>query len=377
MERTPSFQIPLPKHIKNQAIRNFLFFWMFFIGAFLVIIACHDLMSTHLSDRFFYGFSPARQSWFIFIIGTLFLIVSGITRYLIKITQKQVQLIQTINHNFNQEISEHLKSEQSKKQLEMALLEGQKLQAIGTLAGGIAHDFNNILYAIIGYVEMAREDIPQDTVIFKNLGKVLEASHRGRDLVARILDFGRRNQRYEQKPFPINGIMEDALSLLRPAIPSSIRINVTDCTDCVVLGNQTQLHQVIVNIINNAVDAMYGEGTITIDISKVMADDTFLKQFPKLAKRDYCKVTISDTGHGMDQTTLKRIFEPFYTTKEVGKGTGLGLATVHGIILQHQGEVTVTSQLGIGTTFTLLFPEYQETPMKMETTNGNYSFSRR
>jgi len=350
---------------------------MFLLAILFLAIACHDLLTIRLSGRFFYGFSPENQPWLLFVIGILFLIMGGITCYLIQTTQKQVQLINTINHHFNQEISEHLKAEKSKKQLEMALLEGQKLQAIGTLAGGIAHDFNNILYAIIGYVEMAREDITQDTVIFKNLGKVLEASQRGQELVARILDFGRRNQRYEQKPFPINNIIEDALSLLRPTIPASVHINSINCINCVILGNKTQLHQVIVNIINNAVDAMYGEGTITIEMTKVMVEDMYLKQFPKLPKRNYCKITISDTGHGMDQTTLKRIFEPFYTTKEVGKGTGLGLATVHGIMMQHHGEITVTSQLGVGTIFTLLLPEYQEIPTQTENTYGNYSFSGR
>lgn len=378
METTPpSFQISLPKHLKNQVIRNSFVFFLFFLGITFLVVACHDFMVSRISERFFDGFSPKNQPWTIFFFGILFLMMGGIASYLIKITQKQIQLIDTINHQFNQEISEHLKAEESKKQLEIALLEGQKLQAIGTLAGGIAHDFNNILYAIIGYVEMAREDIEPETVIFKNLGKVLEASQRGRELVTRILDFGRRHQRYEQEPLSIEKIIEDVLSLLRPTVPSSVRILVTNCINCAILGNKTQLHQVIVNIINNAVDAMYGEGTVTIEITKVMSDDIYLKQFPKLPKGNYCKITISDTGHGMDQTTLKRIFEPFYTTKEVGKGTGLGLATVHGIITQHRGEVTVASQLGIGTTFTLLFPEHQEIPTQTEKTHGNYSFSGR
>jgi signal transduction histidine kinase len=360
MDKKPLSQPPLLKNTINQSV----------INTVIILTATIGIIFLAISSRY-------PSSWILLSIGILFFILIGLTYYLLQWVQKQDSFIDTLNQRFNREISEHLEAEETKKKLEMALLEGQKLQAIGTLAGGIAHDFNNILYAIIGYVEMAREDIEQDTLLFKNLGKVLEASHRGQELVVRILDFGRRHQRYEQKPFPINTIIENVLSLLRPTIPSSVRIQLNDCADCIILGNETQLHQVIVNIINNAVDAMYGEGSITIEINKLLTEDIYLKQFPKLNPGSYCKIAITDTGHGMDQTTLKRIFEPFYTTKEVGKGTGLGLATVHGIMTQHHGEVAVTSQLGVGTTFTLLLPEYQEALTHKENTNGNYSFSGR
>jgi signal transduction histidine kinase len=127
-----------------------------------------------------------------------------------------------------------------------------------------------------------------------------------------------------------------------------------------ILGNQTQIHQVLVNLINNAVDAMEGEGTIRIQMSHVEAGDPSLKEFPDTLPQNYCKIEVSDTGHGMDQHTMERIFEPFFTTKEVGKGTGLGLSIVHSIIKEHQGEITVTSQLGNGTVFTILLPEHEE-----------------
>jgi signal transduction histidine kinase len=147
--------------------------------------------------------------------------------------------------------------------------------------------------------------------------------------------------------------------LLKPTIPASVVINFKDNLkdDFVILGDQTRLHQIVVNLINNAVDAMDGEGTVTITLSVIKAQDQLLRQFPDSR---YCKIEIRDTGHGMDQTTLGRIFEPFFTTKEVGKGTGLGLATVHTTVKEHQGEILVTSQLDTGTTFTLLLPEYQK-----------------
>jgi signal transduction histidine kinase len=154
--------------------------------------------------------------------------------------------------------------------------------------------------------------------------------------------------------------VESVLSLLQPTIPASITIdyknNVTD--ECTFFGDQTQLHQIMVNIINNAVDAMDGEGTVTIRLSHVLATADELKQIPAIAGYDYCKIEIRDKGHGMDPSTIERIFEPFFTTKEVGKGTGLGLSTVHAIVKEHQGEILVASQLGHGTVFTLFIPEY-------------------
>jgi signal transduction histidine kinase len=364
------FAMDKSKNTTNQLVSKILLSLILGFGLLLITIASHDLITeARISNRFFYTFSLQNQSLIILLIGILLLILGGMAWYLIRLSSEHIHLMNALNRNFNEE--------ENKKKLEIALLEGQKLQAIGTLAGGIAHDFNNILYAIIGYVEMAREDVEQDTLLFKNLGKVLEASHRGQELVARILDFGRRNQRYEQKPIQINTLIENVLSLLRPTIPSSVRIELVNPYNSLILGNETQLHQVIVNIINNAVDAMYGEGTVTIEVKKISSNDPILKQFPKLSLKNYCTISISDTGHGMDQTTLKRIFEPFYTTKEVGKGTGLGLATVHGIIAQHHGEVMVTSQLGIGTTFTLLLPEHYETSLEKEDIHGNYSFSGR
>jgi signal transduction histidine kinase len=367
----------LKYHI-NQLVNRNIPYLVILIGILLSIISCYNLLVKNPSDQFFYTLLPENQPWIILIIGTLFSLLCGATLRLIQLTYEHKRALKQIKHDFNLEISKHLQAEETKKKLEIALLEGQKLQAIGTLAGGIAHDFNNILYAINGYVEMAREDVDQKSQVFINLGRVLEASLRGQELVARILEFGRRNQRYERKPIHINTLIENVLALLRPTVPSSIRFNLIGTTENrMILGNQTQLHQVIINIINNAVDAMYSEGTITIHISTVLENDVYLKQFPEIVQGHYCRIDITDTGHGMDQTTLKRIFEPFYTTKEVGKGTGLGLASVHGIIAQHGGQVTVTSQLGQGATFTLLLPEYKETPTKMEETYGNYSFSGR
>lgn len=295
-------------------------------------------------------------SWITLLFGSSFSILLGALIYLNQIAHDRAHTLNDMNISLKKEIADRISAEETKQKLEVALLQGQKLQAMGTLAGGIAHDFNNILYAILGYAQMAREDVEKETTTYANLGKILEASHRGQELIARILAFSRR-QHHQFNEIDLCKTIDAVLGLLRPTIPASVMIQFTAEHPTTVLGNQTQIHQVLMNIINNAVDAMEGEGTINIHLSVVPANDPSLKQFSHLLSQDYCKIEISDTGHGMDQSTLKRIFEPFFTTKEVGKGTGLGLSIVHSIIKGHQGEVFVNSQLGHGTKFVILLPK--------------------
>jgi signal transduction histidine kinase len=296
-------------------------------------------------------------------LGICIAILFAVTSRLALLARQRARTLNEINRNLKNEIAERIQAEESKQKLEKALQQGQKLQAIGTLAGGIAHDFNNILYAIIGYVEMAREDVPEGSLVYNNLGKVLEGSHRGRDLIARILAFGRRQLHHDFHPVPLKSIIENVLGLLKATIPASVTINyVASINDqYMIMGNETQLHQIMVNLINNAVDAMDGDGTVTIKVDPASAEDKLLAQLHETNK-NYCKIEVSDTGHGMDQTTQERIFEPFFTTKEVGKGTGLGLAIVHAIMEDHQGKILAKSQLGHGSTFTIFLPTYSPTP---------------
>ncbi len=299
--------------------------------------------------------------WFSLLFGLGFSFLIAIMFRIAQLSRQRALSLIKINEDLKKEISERISAEETKQKLEVALLQGQKLQSIGTLAGGIAHDFNNILYAIIGFTEIARADVVKDSIVYKNLGKVLDAAHRGQELVSRILAFSRR-QHHQFEPLHLKITIEAVLALLRPTIPASVTIHFEPKIDVVILGNQTQIHQVLVNIINNAVDAMDDEGTINIQLSLVAAGDPLLKQFPDALSQNYCKIAISDSGYGMDQPTMERIFEPFFTTKEVGKGTGLGLSIVHSIIEEHHGVITVTSQLGQGTTFSILLPEYATNP---------------
>lgn len=292
-------------------------------------------------------------------LGLSLSVLLAVALRLAALRKEHDKLLNLVDRDFKQEMIKHKQAEETKKKLEKALLQGQKLQAIGTLAGGIAHDFNNILYAITGYTEMAREDVERNSLIYNNLGKVLDGANRGKELISRILTFSRRQQ-HDFKPLNIEETMESVLALLKPTIPASVALEFyPDIPAITILGNQTQLHQIIVNIVNNAVDAMDGEGTITITLSCIDAHEEVLSALNHNDKTNYCKIEITDTGHGMDPSTMERIFEPFYTTKEVGKGTGLGLATVYSIVKEHHGQIWVNSQLGHGTTFTLLLPQFQ------------------
>jgi signal transduction histidine kinase len=325
------------------------------VGSLFSALGYFTLLDEEKHFHLITSFQSAAP-WIALLGGILISVLIAAMLHLTYESKEREKLIKILDENFKQEIAEKIQAEESKQHLEKALLQGQKLQAIGTLAGGIAHDFNNMIYAIRGYVELAQEEVPKNSITYQNLGKVLEGCRRGQELISRILAFSRR-QHHEFHPLPLKTTIESALSLLKPTIPASVTLNfLTSPGNYMIMGNETQIHQVIVNIINNAVDAMDGEGTITIQLAHLSKDSSLRKEFPEILHKNYCKIDLSDTGHGMDQNTKERIFEPFFTTKEVGKGTGLGLSTVHGIIDEHKGKISVRSQLGHGTTFTILLP---------------------
>ena len=258
----------------------------------------------------------------------------------------------------NQEIIRREGAERGHLMLERALQQSQKMQAVGTLAGGIAHDFNNILFSIMGYTAMAREDLDRATLSYKNLGKVLEASERGKDLVARILMFsGQRSHHFALIQF--SDVLDQALSLIRPAVRAGISIETKiNVEKSFVIGDLTQLQQVLVNIITNAIHASQSHGVIRIFLDRFLVSPEFFEKHPNLKQESYFALSVQDEGVGMDDVTMARIFEPFYTTKTVGEGTGLGLSTAHGIIKEHQGDILVKSRVNQGSTFSVLLPEY-------------------
>jgi len=247
-----------------------------------------------------------------------------------------------------------------KKRMEAQLRQAQKMQAIGTLAGGIAHDFNNILAAIMGYTELALIDLQEDHPAGKKLGQVLKSGDRAKSLVNQILGFSRQTDQ-ERRPLELGPIVKEALKLLRSSLPSTIEIKRHVTTSpAVVLADPTQIHQLIMNLCTNAAHAMRRDGgVLEISLDRVELDESSANQYMELVPGRYQRLAISDTGHGMDQKTLERIFEPFYTTKQPGEGIGMGLAVIHGIVKSHEGAITVHSEPGGGSTFRVYLPEIQ------------------
>jgi PAS domain S-box-containing protein len=250
-----------------------------------------------------------------------------------------------------------------RKKLEAQIRHAQKMEAIGTLAGGIAHDFNNILGAIMGYTEMAIANSAVDSKLRLYLERVYQAGERARDLVTQILTFSRQTEQ-ERKPVQIAAIAKEVLKLLRSSLPTTIEIQ-PDITTlpqrCLVLADPTQIHQVLMNLCTNAAHAMRAKGGIlSVSMSEIEADAALLLQHPDLGPRSYVRLTVSDTGHGMDGVVMERIFEPYFTTKAPGEGTGLGLAVVQGIVRSHRGTITVDSKPGKGSIFHVLLPIFKQ-----------------
>jgi PAS domain S-box-containing protein len=255
------------------------------------------------------------------------------------------------------DVTERKQAGEVQAQLEEQLRQSQKMEAVGNLAGGIAHDFNNILTAIIGNAQLAEMEMNKDHPSFPFLLQTLVASHRAKELVNQILTFSRR-QEQKREPLHLVAIVQESLKLLRPVLPTSIEIRSTLPPGLPsVLADATQIQQVVINLATNAAHAMETEGgRLEFILDQVSVDLEMVKQRPQLYPGRFIRLWVTDTGTGMDEVTLQRIFEPFFTTKETGKGTGLGLAVVHGIMQQHEGAIVVYSVPGKGTTFQLYFP---------------------
>jgi PAS domain S-box-containing protein len=255
------------------------------------------------------------------------------------------------------DISELKSAQDEREQLKTQLIQAQKMEAIGTLAGGIAHDFNNILGAIIGYAEMALYDTRQDSMEHYNIEQVLKAGHRAKNLVKQILAFSRKSEQNKQI-VSLTPIIKEALDLLRASLPTTIEIrqHIEPNLDA-IYADPTQIHQVMMNLCTNAGHAMADTaGILTVSLQNVDLTAKATAGYPDLSAGPYVKLSISDTGHGMDAPTMERIFDPYFTTKAQDRGTGMGLAVVHGIVKGHGGSIQVDSTPGQGSRFDILFP---------------------
>lgn len=252
---------------------------------------------------------------------------------------------------------ERMKAEREKGRLEDRLQQAQKMEAIGTLAGGIAHDFNNILGTILGYADMAKEDAPPGTRFERDLEKVLIGANRAKDLVKQILAFSRQAQ-VERIPIKIQPLIKEGLKMLRSSIPATISITEDiDPKSGTILADPTQIHQVLMNLCTNAYHAMEETGgalSVTLQTTFVGSDEK--EMLLHVNPGEYVELIVSDTGSGIRPDIIRKIFDPYFTTKETGKGTGMGLAIIHGIMSDYGGTIRVESRLGKGTTFHTYFP---------------------
>ena len=257
--------------------------------------------------------------------------------------------------NFARDITEQ-------KRLESQLNHAQKMEAIGTLAGGIAHDFNNILSAIFGYTELASLEVEKHSVAQKHLDQVIKASQRAKQLIVQILSFSRQ-QKEERKPIQIGPIISETLKLLRASLPSTIEIRENMVAgQAIVLADSTKMQQVIMNLCTNACHAMREKGG-SLDVTLDTVDHRYNKAAigPNLPSGSYVRVIVQDTGRGMTPKNMARIFEPYFTSKKLGEGTGLGLALVHGIVKSYGGHITVDSDVDKGAVFTIYLPQAEGT----------------
>jgi two-component system, cell cycle sensor histidine kinase and response regulator CckA len=258
--------------------------------------------------------------------------------------------------SITRDITQRKHSEEERARLESQLFQSQKMESIGTLAGGIAHDFNNILTVIIGFSSMLQMSMKEDDPQRAYIDQVLASSEKATGLTKSLLTFSRKQQ-ITLKPLDINNTVKDTSLLLKRLLTEDIelKIDLSDKTS-IVMGDVTQIDQILFNLTANARDAMPQGGTLTIETKVVELGDEFIKLHGYGECGKYTLLSVSDTGTGMDEATKAKIFDPFFTTKEMGKGTGLGLSTVYGIVKQHNGYATVYSERGRGTSFHIYLP---------------------
>ena len=250
------------------------------------------------------------------------------------------------------------------------------MEAIGTLAGGIAHDFNNILMAIMGYADLALEDLPKDSPSAESLEQVLVASERAKSLVRQILSFSRR-EKPDKAPLEVANLVGEVFSLLRASIPTTVEMRLQEpLAHDQVLADPVQIQQVIMNLCTNAAQAMEQRGgVLRVELKRVELDSETAATYALLEAGSYLCLSVSDTGVGISREVMNRIFEPFFTTKDAAQGTGMGLAVAHGIAVAHGGMITVYSEPGKGSNFNVYLPVYggaDQWPQEPSPTPGEF-----
>jgi signal transduction histidine kinase/ligand-binding sensor domain-containing protein/CheY-like chemotaxis protein len=290
---------------------------------------------------------PIYRTWWFYLLVVLLVvgIFYGIFRF---ISQKRYAAL------LQKQVEERT------QQLEAAhqqLMQAQKMQAIGTLAGGIAHDFNNILAVILGQAELMRDDLPPGDQMYKKAASIVNAADRGAELVKQILTFSRQSKS-TRKPINPGNIIKDSLSLLKSILPSTIEIRQDiRVTSTCLLADAAQIRQIVMNFGTNAAHAMQEKGgVLEVKLEEISLDAGACEKYDDIKPGDYLELMVSDTGHGIPTEVMERIFEPYFTTKKIGEGSGMGLAVTHGIVKSYGGDISVHSEIGKGTTFQVLLP---------------------
>jgi len=246
------------------------------------------------------------------------------------------------------------------KKMEAQLLQAQKMQAVGLLAGGVAHDFNNLLTVILGYTEKLLKTFHDDNSNYRDMLHIKNSAKSAASLTSQLLAFSRR-QVLKPKITNLNPIINKLEKMLKRIVKEDIELNIVlDENLSNIKTDESKIEQIIMNLVSNASDAMQEGGTLTIETKNVLIDEEYIEKHVSLKPGHFVQLTVNDTGTGMNKKTLENIFVPFFTTKDIGKGTGLGLATVYGIVKQSHGNVFVDSELGKGTTFSILLPQCNE-----------------
>jgi len=258
-------------------------------------------------------------------------------------------------------IADRKKSESEREKLQAQLAQAQKMESVGRLAGGVAHDFNNMLGVILGYTEIALGSLDPASTLHANLLEVRKAAERSADLTRQLLAFARK-QTVIPKLLDLNETVEGMLKMLRRLIGEDIELAWHPCSGLLpLMMDPSQIDQILANLCVNAKDAIRDAGRIVIETDRTSFDETFCAQHEGYLPGDYVMLVVSDDGCGMSEETVSHLFEPFFTTKEVGKGTGLGLATIYGIVKQNNGFINVYSELDMGTTFRIYLPRHMDT----------------
>jgi nitrogen-specific signal transduction histidine kinase len=257
----------------------------------------------------------------------------------------------------NRDITRRKQLETEHLRIETQMQQAQKLESLGDLAGGIAHDFNNILTGVLGFTRIALDELPPDSLARPDLEQAIAAANRARELVQQILYFSRRGEA-QLKPLLLSAIVKEATRLLRASLPSTVEIRMDlEASSATVLGDPTQVHQILMNLGANAAYAMREKGGILdITLSNTHFGAEEIRRYPNVKPGPYVRLSVRDTGHGMDRKVMERIFEPYFTTKSEGGGTGMGLSVVYGIVTKMGGAISVYSEPGAGSVFHLFFP---------------------